>query len=80
MVSSAYDRDATGGGADIPIAQGSVQYAFDPQTKISVIPSTPLGANAVAESPPGNSTNITYNLVHIDPLTGRATLLFHHVQ
>jgi hypothetical protein len=57
-----------------------VAYALDPGSKISVIPNSPLGAGAVAESPPGNSTNITYNLVHIDPLTGRATLLFHHVQ
>ena len=80
LVSSAIDGDLTGGGADIPIAQGSVSYAFDPATKISVIPNTPLGAGGVAESPAGNSTNITYNIVHVDPLTGRATLLFHHVQ
>ena len=80
LISSANDRDATGGGADIPIAQGSVAYAFDPQTKTSIVSSTPLTSGAVAENPPGNSTNITYNVVHIDPLTGRATLLYHHVQ
>jgi len=80
LISSANDRDATGSGADIPIAQGSVSYPFDPNTKMSVIPVTPLGAGAVVEAPLGNSTNITYNIVHIDPLTGRATLLFHQVQ
>lgn len=80
LISSAYDRDATGGGADIPLAQGSVAYAFDSQTKISVLPTTPLTPSAVAESPPGNSTNISYNVIHIDPLTGRAALLFHQVQ
>jgi len=51
-----------------------------PQTKIPQVPTIPLGANAVAESPVGNSTNVTYNVVHIDPLTGRATLEYHHVQ
>lgn len=80
LVSSVSDRDFAGGGADIPIAQGSVAYPLDPQTKIPQVLPIPLGANAVAESPVGNSTNVTYNVVHIDPLTGRATLEFHHVQ
>jgi prepilin-type N-terminal cleavage/methylation domain-containing protein len=80
LVSSANDRDSIGGGADIPISQGSVSYPLDPQTKIPQVPGLPLGANAVAESPAGNSTNVTYNVVHIDPLTGRATLVYHHVQ
>ena len=80
LVSSANDRDFAGLGADIPLAQGSVSYPLDPQTKIPQVPNLPLGANAVAESPVGNSTNVTYNVVHIDPLTGRATLEFHHVQ
>jgi prepilin-type N-terminal cleavage/methylation domain-containing protein len=80
LISSANDRDVTGGGADIPLAQGSVAYPFDSQTKISVIPTTPLTASAVVESPPGNSTNITYNVIHVDPLTGRAALQFHQVQ
>ncbi len=80
LVSSANDRDPAGGGADIPIAQGSVSYPLDPQTKIPQVPAIPLGANAVSESPVGNSTNVTYNVVHIDPLTGRATLEYHHVQ
>ncbi len=41
--------------------------AADPATKVSV------NAPTVSEQPPGNSTNI-YNLIDIDPLTGRATL------
>jgi prepilin-type N-terminal cleavage/methylation domain-containing protein len=80
LVSSANDRDLAGFGADIPLAQGSVAYPLDPQTKIPQVPTIPLGANAVAENPVGNSTNVTYNVVHIDPLTGRATLEYHHVQ
>ncbi|HWY31535.1 MAG TPA: type II secretion system protein [Candidatus Acidoferrum sp.] len=80
LVSSANDRDSAGGGVDIPIAQGNVAYPLDPQTKIPQVVTTPLGGNAVAESPVGNSTNITYNVVHIDPLTGRATLEYHKVQ
>jgi type II secretory pathway pseudopilin PulG len=78
LVSSANDLDVAGNGADIPLAQGSVGYALDPSTKM---PTRDLvGANAVAESPVGNSTNVTYNIVHIDALTGRATLEFHQVQ
>ena len=32
------------------------------------------------EIPPGNSTNSSYNIVHIDRLTGRAVLEFQKVQ
>jgi prepilin-type N-terminal cleavage/methylation domain-containing protein len=78
LVSSAIDQDVAGNGADIPLAQGSVAYALNPSTKTPTL--NPLGANAVAESPLGNSTNITYNIVHIDALTGRATLEYHQVQ
>jgi prepilin-type N-terminal cleavage/methylation domain-containing protein len=78
LVSSANDQDVAGSGADIPLAQGSVAYALNPSTKT---PTRDLvGANGVAESPVGNSTNVTYNIVHIDALTGRATLEYHQVQ
>jgi prepilin-type N-terminal cleavage/methylation domain-containing protein len=80
LISSAIDRDAAGIGEDIPIAQGSVAYPLDPTSKIPLVPTTALGPSAVSESPLGNSTNITYNVVHIDPLTGRATLEYHHAQ
>jgi prepilin-type N-terminal cleavage/methylation domain-containing protein len=63
----------------IPLAQGSVSYALDPATKIPVIPAT-APVNPVSETPPGNSTNISYNVVHIDALTGRATLEYQKVQ
>jgi type II secretory pathway pseudopilin PulG len=63
----------------IPLAQGSVSYALDPATKIPMIPPAGSGAS-VSEVPPGNSTNISYNIVHIDALTGRATLEFHKIQ
>jgi len=35
------------------------------------------GIPDVQENPPGNSTNSSYNIVHIDRLTGRAVLKFH---
>lgn len=80
LVSTAGDQDFAGGGADIPLAQGSVTYPLDPATKIPRIPSSPLGPTAVTESPTNNSIGTTYNVVHIDALTGRATLEFHQVQ
>jgi prepilin-type N-terminal cleavage/methylation domain-containing protein len=80
LISSAIDRDVAGIGQDIPIAQGSVAYPLIVTNKAPLIPTTPLGPSAVSESPLGNSTNITYNVIHIDPLTGRATLEYHHAQ
>ncbi len=56
----------------IPLAQGSVSPAIDPATKTFVISAG--GSPQVSENPPGNSTNISYNIVHIDRLTGRAKL------
>jgi prepilin-type N-terminal cleavage/methylation domain-containing protein len=51
----------------IPLAHGSVSYARDAtKTPIASVPS-------VIETPPGNSTN-SYNLIHIDWLTGRTQL------
>jgi prepilin-type N-terminal cleavage/methylation domain-containing protein len=59
----------------IPLVQGRVSPAIDPATKAFV-----LGSPSVTENPPGNGTNISYNIIHIDRLTGRATLEFHKVQ
>ena len=70
-----YDQDFVGGGVDIPLAQGSVIPAIDPGTR-NLTNASP----GVVENPPGNSTNITYNVIHIDPLTGRATLEYHKMQ
>jgi prepilin-type N-terminal cleavage/methylation domain-containing protein len=60
----------------IPLVQGRVSPAIDPATKAFVLGGSP----SVTENPPGNGTNISYNIVHIDRLTGRATLEFHKVQ
>jgi prepilin-type N-terminal cleavage/methylation domain-containing protein len=57
----------------IPLAQGNVSPAIDPATKMLQLTSAP----DISEIPPGNSTNVSYNVVDIDPLTGRATLQFY---
>jgi prepilin-type N-terminal cleavage/methylation domain-containing protein len=62
----------------IPLAQGSVLPAIDPVTKALRIRAG--DSPDVLEMPPGNSTNISYRVVGIDPLTGRATLLYHKMQ
>jgi type II secretory pathway pseudopilin PulG len=61
--------------AYIPIAKGSVLFARDAATKAFQF--SPPDAS---EMPPGNSTNSSYNIVHIDRLTGRAVLEFQKVQ
>jgi prepilin-type N-terminal cleavage/methylation domain-containing protein len=53
----------------IPIAKGSVLFARDPATK-----TFQFNPPDASEMPPGNSTNSSYNIVHIDRLTGRAVL------
>lgn len=60
----------------IPLAEGSVSPAIDVPTKSPVLGASP----SVLETPPGNSTNSMYRIVHIDRLTGRATLEYQHVQ
>ena len=57
----------------IPIAKGSVLFARDTVTK-----AFQFNPPDVAENPPGNSTN-SYNIVHIDRLTGRAVLEYQKV-
>jgi prepilin-type N-terminal cleavage/methylation domain-containing protein len=52
----------------IPLARGIVAPAMNPATRAFL-----LNAPQVVENPPGNSANI-YNIIDIDPLTGRATL------
>jgi len=58
----------------IPLAHGSVLPAIDPNTR-----ALQFGRADVAEVPPGNSTNLAYNIVHIDWLTGRAVLEAHRI-
>jgi prepilin-type N-terminal cleavage/methylation domain-containing protein len=62
----------------VPLAQGTVSPAIDANTKTPVI--GPGDAPSVNETPPGNSTNTMYNIIHIDRVTGRATLEYQHVQ
>ena len=66
----------------IPLAHGSVMALANTGTKAYVLGSPPsvFSSPDVAELPPGNSTNISYNVVHIDRLTGRAVLEFHKMQ
>ena len=54
---------------NIPLDYGTMAPALDAKTKLPIqaIPS-------FEEQPPGNSTNISYNIIHIDRLTGRARL------
>lgn len=55
----------------IPLAQGTVFPAQDPQTKV-LQRASPM----ISELPTNSSTGISYNMIHIDALTGRATLEF----
>jgi prepilin-type N-terminal cleavage/methylation domain-containing protein len=71
LVSNSSDRDRAGTGVIIPLAQGNVNYGYDGQTKSPTL--TPITVADIQENPPGNSTNISYNVIDVDALTGRAT-------
>jgi prepilin-type N-terminal cleavage/methylation domain-containing protein len=58
----------------IPLAHGNLADTADANKALQFAPPT------VRETPPGNSTNLAYNIVHVDALTGRAVLEFHKVQ
>jgi prepilin-type N-terminal cleavage/methylation domain-containing protein len=62
----------------IPLAQGSVSYSINPTNKVAQM--FLVGPGGIVETPPGNSTNSMFNLVHIDALTGRSRLEFQQVQ
>ena len=62
----------------IPIAQGSVTHGYNGATKMPIL--TQVQASDITETPTGNSTGSTFNLVHIDALTGRARLEFQKLQ
>ena len=74
MDSSGNYRDAY-----IPLAKGSISPAVN-ATKRLILAPAPQGSPQVLETPSGNSTNISYNIVHIDALTGRAILEFYKMQ
>jgi len=66
----------------IPLAHGAVFATLDPAAKILQLwgPPKVYGSPEVQEVPPGNSTNISYSIVYIDRLTGRAVLKYHQMQ
>jgi len=67
----------------IPLAHGSVLPVRDPNTKDPVLPyltAALASSPAISENPPGNSTNSSYNIVHIDRLSGHAILEFQQTQ
>ena len=61
--------------AFIPLAKGTVSYGIDPTTRLPVL--STVNPKDIHETPAGNSTDISYNVVHVDALTGRAVLEFH---
>jgi prepilin-type N-terminal cleavage/methylation domain-containing protein len=68
--------DASGNYHDayIPLAHGAVSVVADGNKALQFFLPT------VREIPAGNSTNLAYNIVHVDALTGRAVLEYHKLQ
>ncbi|MGB7745996.1 MAG: prepilin-type N-terminal cleavage/methylation domain-containing protein [Verrucomicrobiia bacterium] len=62
----------------LPLAKGSITLSRDPVTKALIF--APLTPVDVMEMPPGNSTSSSYNIIHIDQMTGRAVLEFEKVK
>jgi prepilin-type N-terminal cleavage/methylation domain-containing protein len=62
--------------AYIPLAQGSVSVGVNLNKQPTL---TPVSPNDITETPPGNSSSISYNIVDVDPLSGRARLLVHQI-
>ena len=66
----------------IPLTRGSVLPAIDPndpaKKAYGLLP-PPNGSPSVSELPPGNSIN-AYNIIDIEPLTGRAVLEYQKVK
>ena len=62
--------------AYIPLAQGSVGYGMNVNKQ--PLP-TVVQPNDITETPRGNSTSISYNVIDVEPLTGRSKLLLHHI-
>ena len=60
---------------NIPLARGTISYWRDQTTGLPIQPAAgqPAIAN-VSEVPPGNDVGTSYNVIHVDRLTGRARL------
>ena len=62
--------------AYIPLAQGSVTYGHDANKQPTF---TTVQPSDITETPVGNSSSISYNVIDVDPLSGRARLLVHQI-
>jgi len=62
--------------AYIPLAQGTVSYGVDVNKHLQP---TVVKPNDITELPAGNSASISYNVIDVDPLSGRAKLLVHQI-
>jgi hypothetical protein len=64
--------------AYIPLVQGNVTTQMDANKQPRLDPSAPTQPQDISEVPPGNSgignNNFSYQVIHIDALTGRASL------
>jgi len=63
--------------AYIPLAQGSVGFHYDVNKQPTLL--TPVQPSEITENPVGGSSSISYNVIDVDPLSGRAKLLVHHL-
>lgn len=63
--------------AYIPLAHGSVTVGKDANKRPQL---TPVLPGAITEVPAGNASSIAYNIIDVDPLSGRAKLMVHHIQ
>jgi prepilin-type N-terminal cleavage/methylation domain-containing protein len=59
---------------NIPLSYGTIAQYRNPANKMPIQPPAGVPPVYAVETPPGNSTNISYNVIHIDRLTGRARL------
>jgi prepilin-type N-terminal cleavage/methylation domain-containing protein len=62
--------------AYIPLAQGTVSYGVDVNKHLQP---TVVKPTDITEIPAGNSASISYNVIDVDPLSGRAKLLVHQI-
>ena len=71
------EQDTSGNYHDayIPFAKGNVGYGINPATRLPQL--SIVNPSDIRETPAGNSTDISYEIVHIDALTGRAVLEVH---
>lgn len=60
---------------NIPIEYGTIVAPYNPNTRAPI-----QGLPTVTEMVAGNSTNVSYNIIHVDRLTGRARLEQQEVQ